>query len=189
MWLEGAALIDVDNIHEQKLLNLSWSLLLAAVTPSSLAMAGILGSSYLIKESWAASWEHTLSIAQWFQSKFKWLPLCLSAFLGFRLQLQQGREQCHVRHMHKMRHELKPQHSGDNIGIAPLLILHQFPFTYWFLLLYTDQHMIISHTRTLTYIYIILLENMLWHCFVVAVLNNTWALINPFATRKLHNKV
>lgn len=153
MWLEGAALIDVDNFHEQKLLNLSLSLLLVTVTPSSLAVAGILGSSYLIKENWAASWEHTLSIAQWFQSKFKWLPLCLSAFLGFRLQLQQGREQCRIRHMYKMRHELKPQHSGDNIGIAPLLILHKFPFTYWFLLLYTDQHMIILHTHTHIYIH------------------------------------
>lgn len=86
------------------------------------------------------------------------------------MQIGQGREQCHVRCMHIMRHEIKlkkeirlgggkKKHSGDYIGIAPLLILHPFPFPYFFPLLYTGQRMIILYIHI--YIYEILLGNML----------------------------
>lgn len=67
--------------------NPSKALSLVAITHHSLARAGVLGSSYLIKGSCVACWPHTLSPARCFQFKFSWVPLLPGCFFFFRIQI------------------------------------------------------------------------------------------------------
>lgn len=96
-----------NSTHKQKPLTLSLTLLLVAMKPRSQLWQGFWEAAISSKEAGLETDRIPSAQHDAFSSNLVESLFSVSAFLGFRLQIGWGKEQCHIRWMHTVRCEIK----------------------------------------------------------------------------------